>query len=161
MMRQLLCVLAVVSCVGQRATTGSEVNADPFQAPRDAAIKATIRYRDAWRANDAALVMATLTRDAVLLPSSLEPIVGEKAIRDFWWPRGGPSTTVISMEQIVDNVTADRGLAIVRGHGSLDFVLTQGDKKESRTARHTFLNVVRRQPDRSWLIAERMWSDLH
>jgi ketosteroid isomerase-like protein len=160
-MRQLLCVLATVACVGQRATSRSEVTADPFQAPRDEAIKATLRYRDAWRANDAALVMATLTRDAVLLPGGLEPIIGEKAIRDFWWPSDGPSTTVISMEQIVDNVTAENGLAIVRGHGSVDFILTQRNKKESRTARHTFLNVVHRQANGSWLIVERMWSDLH
>jgi uncharacterized protein (TIGR02246 family) len=159
-MRQLLGVVAIVACVGERATSRFEVTADPFQAPRDEAITATLRYRDAWRANDAALVMATLTRDAVLLPSSLEPIVGEKAIRDFWWPSDGPSTTVISMEQIVDDVAADNGLAIVRGRGAVDFILTQGNKKESRTARHTFLNVVRRQADGSWLIAERMWSDL-
>ena len=160
-MRQLLCLVAMVACVGQRATSRFEATADPFQAPRDEAITATLRYRDAWRANDAALVMETLTRDAVLLPSGLAPIVGEKAIRDFWWPSDGPSTTVIAMEQIVDDVTADNGLAIVRGHGSLDFTLTQGDKTESRTARHTFLNVVRRQADGSWLIVERMWSDLH
>lgn len=159
-MRHLVYVVALTLSLGAHATS-PPVGADALQARSAPAIAATLRYCDAWRANDAALVMATLTRDAVLLPSGLEPIVGEKAIRGFWWPGDGPSTTVIGMEQVVDDVAVDGGLAIVRGHGSVRFILTQAGKKESRAVRHTFLNVVRRQADGSWLIAQRMWSDLH
>jgi ketosteroid isomerase-like protein len=75
--------------------------------------------------------MATLTGDAVLLPSGLDPVVGQKAIRGFWWPAGGPSTTIISMDQVVDDVTAEGGVAVVRGHGSMSFVFTQAGKQES------------------------------
>ncbi len=105
--------------------------------------------------------MATLTKDAVLLPSGLEPIIGDQAIRAFWWPPDGPKTTVVAMEQTIDGVTADASVAIVRGRGSLDFVLEQAGKRESRTLRSTFINVVRRQDDGTWRIALRMWSDLH
>ena len=159
-MRHMLGV-ALIAFLTQSATSASGFSLNPFQAQRAGAIAATLRYRDAWRANDVALVMATLTSDAVLLPSGLEPIVGERAIRGFWWPANGPSTTVISMEQVVDDVTADGGVAVVRGHGSLSFEFTQAGKTESRSLRHTFLNVVRRQADGSWLIAQRMWSDFH
>jgi uncharacterized protein (TIGR02246 family) len=158
--RHLLSVVALTLSQGAHATS-PPVGADALQARRAPAIAATLRYRNAWRANDPAQVMATLTRDAVLLPSGLEPIVGEKAIRRFWWPGDGPSTTVIAMEQFVDDVSVDGGVAIVRGHGSVHFILTQAGKKESRAVRHSFLNVVRRQADGSWLIAQRMWSDLH
>jgi uncharacterized protein (TIGR02246 family) len=161
MMRFVLGILAFTGFLGKNVTPASGIAADPLQAQRDGAIAATLRYRDAWRANDAALVMATLTSDAVLLPGGLEPIVGDKAIRAFWWPADGPSTTVVSMDQVVDDVIADGGVAVVRGHGALRFELAQAGKSESRSVRHTFLNVVRRQADGSWLIAQRMWSDLH
>ncbi len=117
-MRYVLAILAVAVSLGHSARRASAVDPDGFQTQGDGPIAATLRYRDAWRANDATSVMATLTRDAVLLPGGLEPIVGEKAIRGFWWPADGPSTTVISMDQVVDDVTADGSIAVVRGHGS-------------------------------------------
>jgi len=127
---------------------------------RAGAVAVTQAYRDAWLANDSERVMATLTRDAVLLPSGLEPIAGEAAIRKFWWPGGGLATTVTAMEQTVDDVSGSCGVAIVRGHGSLTFRIRQDGKEELRTQRSTFLNFVRRQPDGSWRITHRMWSDL-
>lgn len=128
---------------------------------RAAVAAATLRYRDAWLANSPAMVMSTLSREAVLLPSGLEPIVGEGAIRKFWWPANGPSTTVKAMEQVIDDISGDGSVAVVRGHGSLTFSLRHDGKDESRTLRSTFINVLRRQADGSWLIAQRMWSDLH
>ena len=160
MTRKVFAVLALSVSLAQGLTASGVAPRQP-ENDRNGAIAATLRYRDAWRANNAALVMATLTADAVLLPSGLEPIIGAKAIREFWWPSAGPSTTVISMEQNVDEVVANGSVAVVRGHGSVSFVSTQAGKKESRLSRHTFLNIVRRQTDGSWLIAQRMWSDLH
>jgi ketosteroid isomerase-like protein len=126
---------------------------------RSAASAATLAYRDAWLANRPDAVMATLSPDAVLLPSGLEPISGAAAIRAFWWPEGGPAATITAMEQTIDEVTGAGGVAIVRGHGSLTFSLRQNGREETRSQRSTFLNVVRRQPDGRWLITHRMWSD--
>lgn len=53
---------------------------------RAAAEAATQRYREAWLSNDPRRIMATLTPDAALYPSTLPPIVGGDAIRKFCFP---------------------------------------------------------------------------
>ncbi len=127
---------------------------------RSAVSAATLAYRDAWLSNAPEKVMATLTSDAILLPSGMEPISGAAAIRAFWWPAAGPSATITSMEQTIDEITGEGDFAIVRGHGSLTFTMSQDRQETTRTQRSTFLNVVRRQADGSWKITHRMWSDL-
>jgi ketosteroid isomerase-like protein len=159
MQNQVLPVMAL-AFVQAFGTTGSQNgSAKPSSNSRDAAVAATAKYRDAWLANSEALVMSTLSADATLLPGGMAPITGERAIRAFWWPQGGPTMKVVTMEQVVDDVIADLNVAVVRGHGSVGFVM-EDRTQESRTLRHNFLNVVRRQSNGSWLIVQRMWSDL-
>ncbi len=127
--------------------------------PGDAAAirAATMAYRDAWLANDPDRVMATLTSDATLLPSGLAPIHGVVAIRAFWWPAAAPRTTVTAMELTIDEIDGAGDLAYVRGRGTLTF--TTDDGSAPRSLSSTFINLVRRQSNGAWLIAERMWSD--
>lgn len=145
-----ICLLLAAVCAGSE--TASE--------GRSAAAAVTRAYRDAWIANDPAAVMATLTRDAVLLPSGLEPVSGEAAIRRFWWPPDGPVATITAMEQVIDEITGSGDIAVVRGHGSLTFLMKRNGKDEVRSQRSTFVNVVRRQGNGAWLMTHRMWSDL-
>jgi uncharacterized protein (TIGR02246 family) len=121
---------------------------------------ATLAYRDAWLTNSPEAVMATLSADAVLLPSGMEPISGTESIRAFWWPAEGPPTKVTAMEQVIDDISGARDLAVVRGHGTLTFVMTVNGADQVRSQRSTFLNVLRRRADGSWVIAWRMWSDI-
>ena len=128
-------------------------------SPYAAGVEATAKYRDAWLANSQTQVMALFSPDATILPGGMLPITGGDAIRAFWWPANGPTMTVVAMEQVVDDVIADVTVAVVRGHGSVRFVM--GDAgQQPQTLRHNFVNVVRRQPNGSWLIVQRMWSDL-
>ncbi|HWW87720.1 MAG TPA: nuclear transport factor 2 family protein [Vicinamibacterales bacterium] len=159
-MPRMLLALAVSLTCWSVATNASGSPGELTQKDNAAVVAATLRYRDAWLANNPSMVMATLTRDAVLLPSSLQPIVGEKAIRAFWWPADGSTTTVTAMDQIIDEVLGDGSVAMVRGHGSLTFTLKQNGQERSETLRSTFINILKRQADGSWLIARRMWSDL-
>ena len=124
-------------------------------ADRQAAIRTTREYRDAWLANDPERVMATLDANAVLLPSGMNPIEGAVAIRKFWFGPG-PSTTVTAMEQEISRVTGGGDVAVVRGAGSLTFRI--GDTAPV-TQHSWFINVLRRQRDGRWLIVERAWSD--
>jgi ketosteroid isomerase-like protein len=104
--------------------------------------------------------MSTLTPDAVPLPGGREPISGAAAWRTFWWPSGGRRATVTAMEQVIDEITGEGNIAVVRGHGSLSFSIRRNANDEIRSQRSTFLNVVRRQGNGAWLIAQGMWSDL-
>jgi uncharacterized protein (TIGR02246 family) len=122
------------------------------------AVGAAIRaYRDAWLANDPAQVMATLAPDAVIYPSTLRPISGEAAIRQFWFPSSS-STRVTDMELIVESVHIDGDTAVASGIGSLTFVLSPNDSPTTQKSWH--VNILRRQPDGSWRIWRRMWGDV-
>jgi uncharacterized protein (TIGR02246 family) len=142
----------LVVLLGQAVAAGSLSDADAAAARR-----VTQEYVDAWLANDPARVMATLTPDAVILPSGLAAIAGERNIRSFWWPSNGPRTTVTAMQLDVDEVIGDGAVAIVRGRGLLRY-RTDADARET-TVTSWFINVVARQADGRWLIARRAWSD--
>jgi ketosteroid isomerase-like protein len=81
----------------------------------------TLAYRDAWLANDSVAVMATLTDDAILLPSGMIPIVGSAAIKAFWWPAGARPTKILAMDLSIEEVGGEGGAAYVRGRGSVTF----------------------------------------
>ena len=127
---------------------------------RAAAEAATQAYREAWLSNDPKRIMATLTPDAVLYPSTLPPIAGSDAIRKFWFPSSS-TTRVVAMELSIDRVHVDGDTAVTSGMGSLTFVVTtDGVDGDPRTQRSWHVNVLRRQRDGSWLIWKRMWGDL-
>ncbi len=155
-MRVMLKAFAVTGCLATSLFAAGAVPASDAAAVR----AVTQEYRSAWVANDPARVMATLTPDAVLLPSGLAPIEGAAAIRQFWWPHDGAMTTVTAMELLIDELDVSGDLAYVRGRGTLTF-RTGGITAPTRTLRSTYLTILRRQPaTRHWLISRRMWSDL-
>jgi uncharacterized protein (TIGR02246 family) len=161
------CVLLVLA-----AASGLAPGASPQAAPappvvpqtygdRAAVEFATREYVDAWKANDQTRVMATLLPDAVLMPSGLAPISGTRAITRFWFPASGPSTRVIDMTVTIDAVRVDGDLAVVSGRGTLIYTtIADGKPGDPRTVRSWYVNVLRRQADGRWLIAQRAWSDL-
>jgi ketosteroid isomerase-like protein len=96
----------------------------PAPGDRAAVEAATLAYRDAWLANNAERVMATMTADAVIYPSTLPPIAGAERSRQFWFSAAGPATRVTAMQLTIDEVTIDGDMAVVSGRGSLTFVTT-------------------------------------
>ena len=128
------------------------------RAAAEAAMRA---YRDAWLANDADKVLATLTPDAIIYPSTLAPISGAAAIRQFWFPLSGPTTRVTGLDMTIDHMHLDGDTAVASGMGTLSFVMT--DMKGAttqRTQKHWHVNVLRRQRDGRWLLWRRMWGDV-
>lgn len=78
-------------------------------------------YATAWLANDSAQVMATLTTDAVIVPSGMPVFEGQNAIREFWWPKDSPSTKVTEFTLVQHEVGGQGDLGFVRGSFSLAF----------------------------------------
>ncbi|MEZ5293788.1 MAG: DUF4440 domain-containing protein [Vicinamibacterales bacterium] len=127
----------------------------------DRAVRANLaEYCAAWLAGDAARVMATLTGDAVLLPSGRAPLVGEAAIRGFWFPPAGPPTTVLALSLDVERVEGSADVAYAWGRGSLTFSYPRDGRETTVTAVSTFVNVLRRESGGAWRTALRMWNDL-
>ncbi len=147
----LLCGLASSSmggCAAERPGPGPAADARSLE-------EADRAYADAWLANDPERVMATLTGDAVIVPSGLEAIRGAEAIRRFWWPAGAPATTVTEFTTVQHESGRSGDLAYVRGSFTLGFE----DDGRAHASRGQYLSVLRRQSDGSWRISHRMWND--
>jgi uncharacterized protein (TIGR02246 family) len=160
MARRILVTLALSLVYWAGCAGSSDLNNELSEVDRTAVARATQAYADAWLSNDSARVMATLTPDAVLLPSGMEAVSGGTAIRRFWWPADSPPARVVAMDQSIDDVVGAGDLAVVRGHGTLSFVMEVDGEDVTRTQRSTYMNVLRRQTDGSWIIAQRMWIDI-
>jgi uncharacterized protein (TIGR02246 family) len=117
-------------------------------------------YAAAWRRNDAAAVRATLWPDAVLVPQGNPPVRGLEAIDRFWWPKGGPATTVTGFTVTVDEVGGSGNFGFARGSFVLDFSWEDRGKAVSRRNRGNYLMLFRRGAAGEWRISHRMWGDL-
>ena len=116
-------------------------------------------YRNGWLANDSVAVMATLAPGAVMLPAGVQPLVGDSAIRRYWWPSDGSETTIESYTIAVAEVEGSGNLAYLRGRGSLEFTYRDAAGAVSRlTSEAVHLSLARRGADGTWRIARRAWS---
>ena len=118
------------------------------------------KYRTAWLAGDAAGVQSTFSEDAVLIPHHGDaPVVGLKAIREYWWPAGAPPTPVTKLEITTEALGGDCKVAFVRGHDSVSWTAEENGKTVSYTNSGTYLNVMKKLADGSWRIWQHMWDD--
>jgi uncharacterized protein (TIGR02246 family) len=118
------------------------------------------QYRKAWLANDENAVLRLFTADAVLMPHhGVEPVVGLEAARAFWFPKGGPPTTITEFAMTVDETGGSGDLAFARGHSRVAWVTGEGTAAKKSSNAGTWLTLLRRQPDNSWRISHQMWDD--
>ncbi|HEX6315135.1 MAG TPA: nuclear transport factor 2 family protein [Gemmatimonadaceae bacterium] len=118
-------------------------------------------YRRAWLANDSSAVMATLDRGAVLMPAGANPLVGDSAIRAYWWPADGSRSTITGYDIRVDEVDVTDHLAYLRGRSKLLFIYRDPAGSVSRVqSEAVHLSVARRDARGEWRIARRAWSSV-
>ena len=117
-------------------------------------------YRAAWLAGDSAAVLRLFTPEAVLLPHHGDPaVVGQEAIRAFWWPPASPPTTVTSLDITTDGAEASGDRGVLWGRFTLAFSFEAEGRRQSMRNAGTYLMVLRRTPDGEWRITHRMWDD--
>jgi uncharacterized protein (TIGR02246 family) len=113
-------------------------------------------YVAAWLAGDAERVMRTLAPDAVLIPHhGLPTVIGEKAIRAFWWPPDAPATRIDRFELTHAEIGGDGSFAFARGTQALEW--TTGAKKSRNRGNH--MTLLRKGADGRWRITHQMWGD--
>lgn len=152
-----IAVVAFVGALGAAPTLG----AGELPPNEVAKIRAVVReYETAWLANDEEGVMRLFSEDAVLLPHhGVEPQVGKKAARAFWFPKTGPPTAVTELSHTIDEIGGSGDIAYLRAHSRVAWTSGAGaDAKKSGNA-GTLLVLLRRQPDGSWRISHQMWDD--
>jgi ketosteroid isomerase-like protein len=131
-----------------------------FTPDDEAAVRALEEaYRIGWLSNDSAAVMATLAPDAVLMPAGVPPLIGDSAIRLYWWPSDGSVTVIEGYEIEVEEVEGSGDMAFLRGRGSLAFTYQDAEGEISHlTSRAVHPSVAQRADDGTWWITRRSWS---
>jgi uncharacterized protein (TIGR02246 family) len=131
--------------------------------PDDAAlIRAVLeRYRSSWLANDPNGVRSCFAEDAVLLPHhGVNPVVGMKAITDFWFAPSNAKTTVLKFERTVDEIGGDGSISYARGRSEVVWrIEDKGTTQEWRT-HGSYMAILKKQADGSWLISHMVWDDV-
>ena len=156
LMLPLFAVLTAAAAAGPVPTGTASLPAEDV-----AAIRAVIEtYRTAWLRGDAPGVLQTLTPDAVLLPAhGAPPVVGTAAITSYWWPAGGPATTITRLDITVEDVQGGGGFASVHGRDDVEWTQVEDGAPRAHGHPGTYLNVMRKLPDGSWRISRHMWDD--
>ena len=145
----LCCILAAPGCSAQQSSSRCAVDADAIKAADQA-------YAAAWLTNDPARVMATLTDDALIMPSGIPAMKGAGEIRAFWWPEDSPATTVTTFDLVQQEAFGEGSFAFVRGSFVLEF---QYDGR-AFSGSGDYMSVLRCTPEGSWRISHRAWNDL-
>lgn len=149
----LLCLwvsLVAPGCAVERATAaGCSFDVEAIE-------RADRAYATAWLTNDPDRVMATLTDDAVIMPSGMEAKRGPQAIRWFWWPPEGPPTTVTAFDLVQQEAGGDGSFAFVQGSFMLRFQM----EGKSYSGTGEYLSLLKCLPGGEWRISHRIWNDL-
>jgi ketosteroid isomerase-like protein len=99
-----------------------------------------------WLKNDANAVLETLRPDAMPIPQGRPPIKGFIAIDEFWWPAGGPRTTITSFAFMTDEIGGSGGAAYARGTYQFDFSYETNGRASTRHNSGNYLMVFRPCP---------------
>jgi uncharacterized protein (TIGR02246 family) len=151
----ILIALSGVNACGDGATS------EALSAADSAAIRAAqAEYVRAWLADDTAAVLATLTRDAMLLPPGAVPMQGDSAIRAYWWPREGWRTTINGFTWDIEEVEGTSDLAYTRGVSALSWTYDKDTVHSTSSSRSVSLTLYRKDADGGWRISRQMWSPL-
>ncbi len=149
-------------------TSGVSATAAPATSPSSAAgtalsdveaaavLSVDSAFAAGVRAGDAAAVANAYAEDAVLMPPDMKPIKGRASIQEYW--AGFLKSYTVDAEMGMDEMDGRGDLAYSRGH--YHFEVTPKGKGVPRMAPVSgkFLEVLRRQPDGSWLYTADMFS---
>lgn len=125
-------------------------------------IRATLEhYRTSWLANDPEGVQGCFTADAVLMPHhGLEPVVGMKAINQFWFAPTSSKTTVLKYNRTIDEIEVSAPLAYARGRSELEWRIEDKGTTEDWQNHGDYLAILKKQKNGGWLITRLMWDDV-
>ncbi len=128
-------------------------------SPQDSTAIEAVRaeYVRAWLAGDTAGVLATLHAGAVLLPPGRPPVIGEPAIRAFWWPTDGSRTTITAFTWTLEELGGTPRLAFTRGVSTLAWRYEKDSTRSEQTSRSVNLTILARGSDGRWRILRQMW----
>ena len=116
-----------------------------------------IRY---WLENNEKGLLALFEPEARISPNSLCPIDSIENMSDFWFPKDGSITTIHRYEAQEIGLKLMGDLAVTTQSTVLEWSYRKGDFSMGRIQDGIHTTVFRRQPDGSWKMWRKMWTDV-
>jgi len=149
-------ILFVAGCTPLNSLSGSNLTEQDMAA----VLAVEEAYVEAWRANDADAVMATLAPSAIIIPGGMEPISGLGNIRAFWFPDDGSTTTITRFSSTTEITGGSGTLAYAIGEGELEFTYEIDGDASDFVSRSVHMTIYELLPNGDWKIARRIWHAL-
>ena len=149
-MNQFLSMLVFVFVIASPpAWAGKAEDAEALKALDQA-------YVDAWMAGDADGVMTLFTEDATLVPHHGDtPILGKKAIRNFWFDPSYPPTVIPQWQRKPLEVIVEDDIGILRGRARL---VWEYDGVRTTIPEMNYVMIAVREAS-DWRIRMLTWND--
>lgn len=113
-------------------------------------------YADAWKAGNNKKVLSLFNEDATLVPHHGDtPIVGLKAIEEFWFNPSYPPTVVPEWKRIPTEIIVNGDVGIVRGRSKL---VWEYDGMRTTIPEQNYVLIAFRN-DTEWKIKWLTWND--
>jgi uncharacterized protein (TIGR02246 family) len=127
----------------------------PDSARDEAAIRALSDARaEAFRQGDASAIAARFTQDGLLMAPGAPAAQGRDAVRAYYQKLFDQFE--LGLESGYDEVSVSGNLAFGRGFAKVTARPKAGGPTSISTAK--YLNILRRQPDGSWLTTHDIWN---
>lgn len=118
------------------------------------------RYRVAWLAGDSSGVLNCFEQKARLSPSSLCPVDGLAAMRQFWFPADSSLTVIHGFDNRIVELSGDGDMAFSTQKTWLDWSYFKGPTRMGKEQRGYAHTVYRRQAAGDWKIWRQSWTDV-
>lgn len=144
----LIAAIALAALLGPRA-----------QALADDALEAIdkvrMEFNAASRASDPEALAALLDQDAVWMPPGRDPIIGRKAVQDYYVERFLDKRSVISLHPGAVQLMGDWAVL----HSSFSRIDAESSDQAGRISSGNYMWVLRKQPDGAWKVARDVWNE--
>ncbi len=119
------------------------------------------QQRKAIQLQDSSSFLNTMTDKAVFMPPGHLPLTGKQQIKTFFFKKNSPKLTMGHEEEKMDEIKLDGQSAIVRS--TLIQTASQklkSGKKITITKKQYHLSYFEQQEDQSWLMTQRIWTEV-
>jgi len=116
-------------------------------------------YRTAWKKGDSTAILEKISPNIILyLPGqTAKPLVGKKALRDFWFPNTKKTYPIISYDIENEDIGVSNHLAFYQGLSRLKwYTLDQGVGSDTMLSISEFTTLLKKEEEQ-WKIYRIMY----
>jgi uncharacterized protein (TIGR02246 family) len=117
------------------------------------------KYVDAWLNYDENGVLSLFSNDASISPGGMKTYKGIKEIRNFWFPKDGSTTSIVSFSNEIQDISFDGDYAYSSQKDHLYWTYKNKTTEMKKEQWGFATTVYKKQPNGDWKIIHQMWKD--